>query len=737
MNFKIILVSLCVIGALVCPLSTPVRAQAGSGVIRVAPTGSDVAGCGSAATPCRTIQYAVDIAASGDTIKIAQGVYTGSGGAVVTFGNKNLTLIGGYTTSDWETPSSDPSLTVIDGQNARRGVLLSDIAVTVAIRGLTIRNGFNNTPLSGGEFIGGGLLCRTGGASGYINLSLSNVVFKNNRVQGSGNGAVGGGGAGFYQKCRTTMENVTFEGNQAIGGNAPNASTRGAHALGGGFFATTGSDVTANGLYLINNLAQAGSGGDGTGSNDWDTADGLGGGAAMQLNAVTLYWVFASGNQARGGSGSAKGGTAAGGALFFEKNVGTVVVANGVLRDNSVTGGASQSSGGIGGGGAIMSTDSVLHLERLQILHNTSTGGAGADGGDAGGGGLYFTRAPSPWGAPSTVTGINLIVADNRAEAGAGANRWGGGGGVFSQNTDLTFYHATIAGNIILNTMMAPGLISQNYAGSDIGWSTARLYYSIVANHTGAVSWGPAVMAQSSGDTLILDYVLFYNNNGYNYGGGGTVNNTHEVPTGNPAFVSPGAPNYDYHIGAASAARDRAIGSTTAVDIDGESRPSGQAPDVGADEYTLRPANLALSALLSPASIKAGDSTSHQITRQIKIRNTGDVAASSAHFSEQLPAPPSPLSLAVSTGPSCTSGTCSYNAGLRQVTWSGGLPGGGEVTISYYMTLYVPTDYAQTIALIINGSYNYTDAEGGSGSGTLASAIIVNGKLVYMPLILR
>jgi len=728
--------AVCIPGIILLSFHAQALAQAGSGVIRVAPTGSDVSGCGSAASPCRTIQYAVTIASSGDTIKLAQGTYTGSGSAVVTL-NKNLTIIGGYSVSDWENPSSDPSLTVIDGQNARRGILLSDVAVTVAIRGLTIQNGFNNTPLSGGEFIGGGLLCRTGSASGYINLSLSNVVFKNNRVQGSGNGAVGGGGAGFYQNCRTTMENVTFENNQAIGGDAPNTGTRGAHALGGGFFATTGSDVTATGLYLNNNLAQAGSGGDGTGSSDWDTADGLGGGAAMQLNKVALYWVFANGNRALGGSGSAKGGTAAGGALFFEKNTDQVVIANGVLRGNSATGGASGNAGGVASGGAIMSTDSRLWLERLYIIHNTSTGGAGADGGDAGGGGLYFTRVPDPWGASSTVTGINLIIADNRAEAGAGANRWGGGGGVFSQNTDLTFSHVTLAGNTILDTMTAPGLISLNYPGSGIGGSTARLYYSIVANHTGAVSWSPAVMAQSSGDTLVLDYTLFYNNNNSNYGGGGSVSNTHEVPSGNPAFVSPGAPSYYYHIGRTSAARDRATGSTVAVDIDGENRPAGAAADVGADEYQLQPAHLSVSTLVTPGNIKAGGSVSHAVTRQIRITNTGAGAATTVSLTDQLPTPSAPLGLSLSSGPTCSSGTCNYNADTRRVTWSGNVPAGGEVTISYGLTVNVPTNYAQTTALIFNGSYNYTDESEGSGSGTFMSAIIINGRQVYLPLVQR
>jgi hypothetical protein len=39
--------------------SQVVLAQAGTGVIRVATTGSDTPGCGGA-TPCQTVQYAVD-----------------------------------------------------------------------------------------------------------------------------------------------------------------------------------------------------------------------------------------------------------------------------------------------------------------------------------------------------------------------------------------------------------------------------------------------------------------------------------------------------------------------------------------------------------------------------------------------------------------------------------------------------------------------------------------------------
>ncbi len=713
-----------------------VIAQPTAGIIRVAPTGTDTSGCGSESTPCRTIQYAVNAAASGDTIKIAQGTYTGSGGAVVSI-KKSLTLIGGYTTSNWDTPSTDPALTIIDGEHVRRGVEISDVVgnVSIAFQGLTIRNGFNDKTLAGGEFIGGGMLCRSGDAGKTVTLSLTSVKFENNQVQGTTNGPAGGGGAGFYEKCPVTMQQVTFSGNQVIAGDATN-NTRGGQALGGGFFATNGSHITANTIVLVNNTARAGSGGQGYLNDTWNRADALGGGAAMQYNNVNIVGITATNNQAVAGSGSAYGGFACGGALFFEHNTGTVAISDGVLSGNQVTGGASTSEGGASSGGAIMSTDSVLSLERLTIVNNSSIGGAGSDGGDAGGGALYFTRAVSPWGAPSTVTGVNLIIADNVAEAGAGANRWGGGGGIFSQNTDLTLYHATFSGNRVLDSMQAPALIALNYAGTDIGWSTARLYYSIIANHTPA-SFSYAAMALSSGDTLQMNYTLFYNNGGRNYGGSGSISNNNEVPSGNPAFVSPGAPNYNYHITYSSAARDRAIGSSTTLDIDKDARPIGAASDVGADEYVLHNAHLVVSAFNTPTNIVAGGSTSHTVVHRIVVQNTGDIAATTATLTEQLSTPSAPLSMNVSSGPTCTSGTCNYNATTRRITWSGSVPSGGSVTITYDLLVNVPTDYTASTAIPSTLNYSFADNEGGSGNGTLVSSVFINARQVYLPLVAR
>ena len=63
--------------ALVCALllSFPLasHAQQGTGIIRVATTGTDTPSCGGETNPCETVQYAVELAAAGDEVRIAGG----------------------------------------------------------------------------------------------------------------------------------------------------------------------------------------------------------------------------------------------------------------------------------------------------------------------------------------------------------------------------------------------------------------------------------------------------------------------------------------------------------------------------------------------------------------------------------------------------------------------------------------------------------------------------------------
>ncbi|HRE26125.1 MAG TPA: hypothetical protein PK954_05800, partial [Anaerolineales bacterium] len=69
------------IGLATAALVVPARAQ---GPWYVAPSGSDGNSCLSPAAPCATLNGAIGKSSAGDTIRVAEGTYTGVGLAVVT-----------------------------------------------------------------------------------------------------------------------------------------------------------------------------------------------------------------------------------------------------------------------------------------------------------------------------------------------------------------------------------------------------------------------------------------------------------------------------------------------------------------------------------------------------------------------------------------------------------------------------------------------------------------------------
>lgn len=586
-----------VLFAMVFVRSASIRAQSGTGIIRVAPTGADTGGCGSAAAPCQSIQFAVQQAPSGSSILVAGGTYTYKASvdpcsflvtrAVVCFVDKNLAILGGYATNDWSTSHPIANRTVIDGQNNVRGVAVVAYNTTATLRmeGFTIQNGLAQGAASGGDFntygFGGGMWAQT------ASVILRDVVFRNNRaIGGNTNAAYGGAGSGGglaitspKNNAASVLERVTFEGNQGLGGTGPE---RGGLALGGGLF-TYEAVVSGSGLTFTNNRVVAGnSAGSGRSANL--EADALGGAAAIQERSnVTLSNVTASGNQATGGNAGTTGGGAFGAAFYAE--LASFNLRDATLRQNTTRGG-NAASGGVSFGAGLMTFNSNATIDRTEIIANTATSGASTSGGNAGsptGGGAYvadFTNS-------KIVNVTNTIFAENRVVVGSpGTSIGGGGAGLTIQGLRAQVRHVTFARNTLgPSLVVGQAMLVQGTAGASGTPGIADVSYTIFAEHTGTP--GASTLHVSAGSTANLNRGLF---------AGNTKNtNSDNQPLASGTFnglntmisAASGGFAANYRLSATSPAKDQAVGSTTPADIDNHRRPAGQAADIGADEYLV------------------------------------------------------------------------------------------------------------------------------------------------------
>ena len=138
----LILLGLACAMLLSLPLSS--HAQSGTGTIRVAITGSDGAGCGSEAAPCRTVQYAVDQALAGDEILVATGVYTNANMAAEGYFlvlDKELTLSGGFSPGNWTVSDPQTYPTAFDAEDLGSVVSAHTPGITITLNGLSLERG--------------------------------------------------------------------------------------------------------------------------------------------------------------------------------------------------------------------------------------------------------------------------------------------------------------------------------------------------------------------------------------------------------------------------------------------------------------------------------------------------------------------------------------------------------------------------------------------------------------------
>ena len=589
--------------AILRPTAGRVLASPEAQTLRVAPSGSDSSSCGSSSTPCRSIQYTVNKSASGDTILLAAGSYTynssadtctflpASGKSVVCIVDKTLAILGGYTTSNWSTPNPVNNLTVIDGGGAYRGVYLlgyNSTSTNLRMEGITIRNGKTTGPYTSGDptGFGGGMVV----SGAYITLRdmlfQANTVYGQNTSSGAGGSGAGAGLAINWSQSGTgsLLERVTFDSNQSFGGTGP---VRGGLAFGA--FYMNGS-VTVRDATFTNNSARAGNS-SGNGSSGGLLADALGGAIGGDGGSWVLENVTATGNLVQGGNAATYAGGGYGGAIMVE-NATSFSLRDSYFSGNSAQGG-SATEGGFGAGGGVLVNNTPATIERVTVINNNSIGGSATGSGKAGaggGGGLYLWRNSSSVSAPASV--INAIIANNYVALGGSGNTvaGGGGGGIQVQGIYANIKYTTIAYN-----RLGPHLVSGQglllLAAPGVGSASADVANSIIANHTEGASGASAVLVQS-GNTLTFSTGLFAGNTKDTNANGspvpaGTINGLGTmIQASSASFVSPNAPDWNYHIAPSSPAIDHAQDLGINLDIDGQARPFNHIPDIGADEYT-------------------------------------------------------------------------------------------------------------------------------------------------------
>ena len=128
----------------------------------------------------------------------------------------------------------------------------------------------------------------------------------------------------------------------------------------------------------------------------------------------------------------------------------------------------------------------------------------------------------------------------------------------------------TLVHNTLVGVGRGEGIYVGGYGGSVV---TLAVTNTIVTGFDVGIT-----SAMPASSTIAVDRVLFWDN------ADDGIRGTNPVD-GDPRFLNPAED--DYRLAAGSAAIDAGVDAGVAVDFEGESRPQGTAPDIGADEFSL------------------------------------------------------------------------------------------------------------------------------------------------------
>lgn len=543
-------------------------------------TGTDAGNCTDPSNACATIEYAMDMAGSGDVIDIAAGVYTEQPRI-----EKDLTLQGAG--------STQPGGTIIQaaaapGQATGRTVTVVG-SVTVQISGVIIRHGANDEA-------GGGIR-----VAGGNNLTLTDVTVTDNSALSFGGGLTNDG------TSTTTLIDVNFTNNTAgtsggaiINGNlatltisGSNISDNTADTDGGAIY--TSGPVTISDVYFTNNTAGSRGGAIRvTGSSASinvsegffldNTAEGNGGAVSFTAGATSVFdLAIFTDNQTIDGFGGAvhsSGSTVDFISTFFNTN----------SSPNE--------------GGAVYSSESQTSFDYAEFNGNQA---------DLGGGLMVDTE--------STTTLLDVLFEGNMAAGGGGMAIFGlseatihntrfidneavqVGGGLINENASTTIVNTLFTGNIaeeaggaiansedinLINTTITQngdpneGVIGGLYNVE----GTITMRNSIVWGNIGNI----ADIGNSTGGVITGDYSLYDETNSVNEG----TLTCDDCLTINPEFED--AAGGDFSLAATSPALDAGDpntdlsvfpidGSNFPIDLNGNMRVMNTAIDMGAYEH--------------------------------------------------------------------------------------------------------------------------------------------------------
>ncbi len=374
--------------------------------------------------------------------------------------------------------------------------------------------------------------------------------------------------------------------------------------VGGGVYVASGSLLLSHSDLLSNTVPASGGGlylatcdnaalEDNTIAGNWANS---GGGGYLRYCPVSLEGNVIQGNQASGN----------GGGLYVWSGGSEVW-----LDDNDV----SNNRAGQWGGGLHLWDSRQVTLQGNDISDNLA---------QEYGGGLWLNfsqaalyantfcanTAPTGGGAylrASHARLSNNVIAANQADVA--------GSGLYLSGAQIWMWHNTLASN---GGNDGSGIYAVIYEGSPGLPSSLWLTNTILADQAMGL-WVTA------GNTATLEASLW--DNVSDWGGGGAIYTGTRNYWGDPAFVDPGTG--DYHLGAGSAAIDKAVATTVTTDLDGEYRP-GDGNDLGADEY---PWSLQVSKGAEPDPVQAGA----QLTYTLRLTSTGSQPLTTT-VSDQLPA---------------------------------------------------------------------------------------------------